>query len=45
MAETMTKVKHNSDSQEAQEHSEGKVARTYDCMINVKDHKSQCQET
>ena len=28
MAETMTKLKQNSDSQEAQEHSEGKVART-----------------
>ncbi len=28
MAETMTKLKQNSDSQEAQEHSEGRVART-----------------
>lgn len=28
MAETMTETKHNSDSQEAQEHAEGKVART-----------------
>lgn len=28
MAETMTKLKQNSDSQEAQEHSEGKVARS-----------------
>lgn len=28
MAETMAKLKHNSDSQEAQEHSEGRVART-----------------
>ena len=28
MAETMTKLKSNSESQEAQEHSEGKVART-----------------
>ena len=28
MPETMTKLKQNSDSQEAQEHSEGKVART-----------------
>lgn len=28
MAETMTKLKHNNDSQEAQEHSEGRVART-----------------
>ena len=28
MPETMTKVKHNSESQEAQAHSEGKVART-----------------
>ncbi len=28
MPETMTKLKQNNDSQEAQEHSEGKVART-----------------
>ena len=28
MAETMTKLKHNNDNQEAQEHTEGKVART-----------------
>jgi hypothetical protein len=28
MPETMTKLRQNSDSQEAQEHSEGKVART-----------------
>ena len=28
MPETMTKLIHNSDRQEAQEHSEGKVART-----------------
>ena len=28
MAETMTKGKHNTDSHEAQDHSEGKVART-----------------
>lgn len=28
MPETLTKAAHNSDSQEAQEHSEGKVART-----------------
>ncbi len=28
MAETMTKLKHPSDNQEAQEHTEGKVART-----------------
>jgi len=28
MAETMMKGRHNTDSQEAQEHGEGKVART-----------------
>lgn len=28
MAETMTKLKQNSEGQEAQEHSEGKVARS-----------------
>ena len=28
MAETMTKLKNTNDSQEAQEHTEGKVART-----------------
>lgn len=28
MAETMTRLKQNSDGQEAQEHSEGKVARS-----------------
>jgi hypothetical protein len=28
MAKTMTKLNHHSDSQEAQEHSEGTIART-----------------
>lgn len=28
MAETMTKLKHTNDGQEAQDHTEGKVART-----------------
>ena len=32
MAETMTKLKHTSESQEAQEHSEGNVARTIEAQ-------------
>jgi len=32
MAETMTKLKHMSESEEAQEHSEGNVARTIEAQ-------------